>query len=184
MSVDLDPPAEAATSDQPITRTGKAASIGGVVIPLVCLLVGAAIGSAATLGAVALAQKPKSTLSGAAAAIPTLAQPQRHADTIPTGLPGFDSNLIVAGSSRLAGQTSAASYYLSVSKDGQACLLILPSDTSKPWAQGCAERLPLGVAAAGSGSARLISSNSATPAGTIRMGLNVVVDPTSTSLIK
>lgn len=79
-----------------------------MVIPLICLIVVAAIGVAATLGIASLSETPPNNLSGAAATVPALAQPQRHADIIPTGFPGFVPALIVDGSSRLVGQTSAA----------------------------------------------------------------------------
>lgn len=153
------------------------------IIGLVALLAGAAIGAAVALAATGLPQKPQSALSGAAAAIPILSQPQQKADVLPTSIPGFNSALIVPGSSRLAGTTPTASYYLMIATDGRACLLTLPSNKSMPWAQGCSDRLPFSVAAAGSGSARVIRSDGATPPKTIRFGLNVVVDPDTTSLI-
>lgn len=186
MSVDVDrqdAPTGGAMGDQPMIRAERARPRGRVIIPLACLLVGTAIGAAGTLGIVGLSQTPQNKLSGAAAEIPRLAQPQRQADIIPTGIPGYIPGLIIEGSSRLAGRTPTASYYLSVATDGRACLLILPSGSSKPWGQACAGRLPLSVAAAGSGSARIIPSDSTTPADTIRMGLNVIVDPNSTSLV-
>lgn len=146
-----------------------------------CLVAGAAVGMAATIGVWALAGGSKGSLTGAAAEIPSLAQPQQHADILPT-LSGLDMASIVNGSSRLAGQTPEASYYLLRSTDGRLCLLILPADPAQHWVEGCSKALPLGVSAAGAGSARVIPSDEAVPPGTFRMGLNVVVDPNSTSL--
>jgi len=188
MSVDLvreDVPAADVGGVPPVVGPGRTSATGKVVLSLVGLVVGVIVGVGAALGAVALFQKPQSTLPEAARAIPSFAQPQTRADAIPRGITGFDSSSMVAGSSRLAGRTPTASYYLSVATDGRVCLLILPADPSKPWAQGCSARLPFSVAAGGSGSARATtSSDSTAPAGTIRMGLNVIVDPESTSLIE
>ena len=188
MSVDLGRegmPAADLGGVPPVVRPGRTSAKGKVVMSLVGLLVGVIVGVGAALGAVALFQQPQSTLPEAAKAIPSLAQPQTRADAIPTGITGFDPSSIVAGSSRLAGRTPTASYYLSVATDDRVCLLILPFDyPSKPWAQGCSARLPFSVAAGGSGSARVTTPDSTAPAGTILMGLNVIVDPDSTSLVK
>lgn len=185
MSVDLREPEvpTAGAVDDP--RTAKRRRSRRIwLVGLVGVLAGAAIGAAVTLAATGLSQQPQSTLAGAAAAIPILSQPQQRADVLPTSIPGFNSALIVPGSSRLAGTTPTASYYLMVATDGRACLLTLPSNKSMPWAQGCSDRLPFSVAAAGSGSARVLPSDGATPPKTLRFGLNVVVDPDTTSLIK
>lgn len=187
MSVDLgreSVPTAGVGGEPPVVRSGRTSATGKVVMSLVGLVVGVIVGVGAALGAVALFQQPQSTLPEAARAIPGFAQPQTRADAIPTGITGFDPSSIVAGSSRLAGRTPTASYYLSVATDGRVCLLILPADRSKPWAQGCSARLPFSVAAGGSGSARATTSDSTAPAGTIRMGLNVIVDPDSASLVE
>lgn len=187
MSAGLDrqeAPTEDRASDRAWIPAGRAFAGRRWFVPGVFLVAGLVLGMAAALGVGALVQSgsTRRSLSGAAAEIPSLAQPQHREDALPTNVPGLDTALIADGSSRLVGQTGTASYYLTRSTAGEACLLILPADPSHPWVQGCSGHLPFSVVAVDS-SARVIPSDGATPAGTIRMGLNVVVDPTSRSLM-
>ncbi|MFF2053768.1 hypothetical protein ACFVU2_19345 [Leifsonia sp. NPDC058194] len=145
-------------------------------------MAGVILGVLGTIAVGALTGSVAPNLSGAATEIPVFAQPQQRADVLPTDIPGFDHAFIAAGSSRLVGQADGVTYYLSRSTSGDVCLLLLPADTSKIWAQSCTSKLPFGVASADAGSARVVSSDTQTPPGAIRLGLNVLVDPTSTSL--
>ena len=146
------------------------------------LVAGVILGVLGTISVGALTGAVSPNLSGAAAEIPAFTQPQQQADTIPTNIPGFDQAFIATGSSRLVGQVDGVTYYLSRSTHGEVCLLLLPADTSKIWSQSCTNKLPFGVASADAGSARVVSSDTQTPPGAMRLGLNVLVDPTSTSL--
>ncbi|QNE34046.1 hypothetical protein [Leifsonia shinshuensis] len=177
MSVDLDRPTTAANGSD---RRGQGSRRWPALV--VGLVLGVVLGILGTIGVGALTGSVSPTLSGAASEIPAFAQPQQHADLIPTDVPGFDEAFIVRGSSRLAGEAGGISYYLSRSTRGQVCLLILPADPSKQWAQSCADGIPFAVSSAGAGSARVVGSTSPTPSGATRLGLNVLVDPASMSL--
>ncbi|MFE4470111.1 hypothetical protein ACFRFH_14965 [Leifsonia sp. NPDC056824] len=176
MSVDLDRPTAAAArlEARPGSRRWPTIFVG--------LVAGVTLGVLGTIAVGALTGAVSPNLSGAAAEIPVLAQPQQQADALPTNIPGFDRAFIVAGSSRLVGQVDGVTYYLSRPTGGGVCLLILPAAPSIRWAQSCGDHLPIGVATADAGSARVVSSETPTPQGAIRLGLNVLVDPTSTML--
>ena len=157
-----------------VTEAGQRRSPRWAVI-VVCLAAGAFLGVAGTVGAQLLTRNT-------ARDIPVFQSPQHPADVLPGNIPGFDRAFIVAGTSRLVGEADGNAYYLSQARNRAVCLLILPTDGSPRWAQSCSEHLPFSLASADGGSARVATPSTVTPPGAIRLGMNVLVDPTSTSL--